>query len=86
MDPRARGQPASSNPYAEPSHPCGHVPHEPWALSGCGYPNLLATGEIWDGDSIHNRQHPHDLFMELLPLINGLSALFLSVTPRRHTM
>jgi hypothetical protein len=38
---------------------------EPWTIPGCGYPNLLATGEFCDGDSIHDRQHPHDLFMEL---------------------
>jgi hypothetical protein len=38
---------------------------EPWTLSGCGYPNLLATGEVCDGDTIHDRQHPHDLFMEI---------------------
>lgn len=38
---------------------------EPWTISGCGYPVLLATGEVCDGDTIHDRQHPHDLFMEL---------------------
>lgn len=38
---------------------------EPWTIAGCGYPDLLATGEVCDGDSIHDRQHPHDLFMEL---------------------
>jgi hypothetical protein len=38
---------------------------EPWTIAGCGYPNLLATGEVCDGDTIHDRQHPHDLFMEL---------------------
>jgi hypothetical protein len=38
---------------------------EPWTIRGCGYPNLLATGEVCDGDTIHDRQHPHDLFMEL---------------------
>ena len=38
---------------------------EPWTISGCGYPDLLATGEICNGDSINDRQHPHDLFMEL---------------------
>lgn len=38
---------------------------EPWTISGCGYPDLLATGELCLGDSIHDRQHPHDLFMEL---------------------
>jgi hypothetical protein len=38
---------------------------EPWSIGGCGYPDLLATGESCDGDTIHDRQHPHDLFMEL---------------------
>jgi hypothetical protein len=38
---------------------------EPWTIRGCGYPNLLATGEICRRDSIHDLQHPHDLFMEL---------------------
>jgi len=38
---------------------------EPWTIAGCGYPNLLATGEVCDGDTIHDRQHPHDFFMEL---------------------
>ena len=41
------------------------VSAEPWTIPGCGYPDLLATGENCDGDSIHDRQHPHDLFMEL---------------------
>ena len=31
-----------------------------------GYPNLLATGETADGrTALIDRQHPHDLFMEL---------------------
>ena len=38
---------------------------EPWTIPGCGYPDLLATGETCGGDTIHDRQHPHDLFMEL---------------------
>ncbi len=38
---------------------------EPWTIAGCGYPDVLATGETCDGDTIHDRQHPHDLFMEL---------------------
>jgi hypothetical protein len=38
---------------------------EPWTIRGCGYPDLLATGEVCDGEAIHDRQHPHDLFMEL---------------------
>lgn len=31
----------------------------------CGYPDLLATGETCHGVPLHDRQHPHDLFMEL---------------------
>jgi hypothetical protein len=38
---------------------------EPWTLSACGYPSLFATGEMCNGDTIHDRQHPHDLFMEM---------------------
>lgn len=38
---------------------------EPWTLPGCGYISLLATGEVCKGDTIHDRQHPHDLVMEL---------------------
>jgi hypothetical protein len=30
-----------------------------------GYPQLLQTGEAYDGVLVHDRQHPHDLFMEL---------------------
>jgi hypothetical protein len=51
---------------------------EPWTIPGCGYPNLLATGELCDGDGLHDRQHPHDLFMEVAgeytrPLNGGLA-------------
>ena len=38
---------------------------EPWTVRGCGYPDLLATGENCQGDNLHDRQHPHELFMEL---------------------
>jgi hypothetical protein len=38
---------------------------EPWSVGGCGYPDLLASGEVCNGEAIHDRQHPHDLFMEL---------------------
>ena len=38
---------------------------EPWTVPGCGSLNFLATGELCDGDTIHDRQQPHDLFMEL---------------------
>jgi hypothetical protein len=43
----------------------GMVSLEPWTIGGCGYPNLLATGEQCNGEAIHDRQHQHDLFMEL---------------------
>jgi YHS domain-containing protein len=38
---------------------------EPWTIRGCGYPDLLASGEQCRGEKIHDRQHPHDLMMEL---------------------
>lgn len=38
---------------------------EPWTVSDCGFINFLAAGEMCQGDTIHDRQHPHDLFMEL---------------------
>jgi YHS domain-containing protein len=43
----------------------GMLSVEPWSIRGCGYPDLLATGEECGGEKIHDRQHPHDLFMEL---------------------
>ena len=51
---------------------------EPWTIPGCGYPDLLATGELCDGDGLHDRQHPHDLFMEVAaeyarPMHGGLA-------------
>ena len=30
-----------------------------------GYPLLLQSGETYQGEPLHDRQHPHDLFMEL---------------------
>ena len=38
---------------------------EPSTIRGCGYPDLLASGEQCKGEKIHDRQHPHDLMMEL---------------------
>src|SRR5918995_1755496 len=38
---------------------------EPWTIGGCGYPDLLASGEVCGGLPIVDKQHPHDLFMEL---------------------
>jgi len=38
---------------------------EPLTIADRGYPLLLQTGETFDGVPLHDRQHPHDLFMEL---------------------
>lgn len=43
-----------------------------------GYPNLFASGETAHGEPLVDRQHPHDLFMELsarvdVPLAQGLT-------------
>jgi YHS domain-containing protein len=43
----------------------GMISLEPWTIRGCGYPDLLASGEVCGGEKIHDRQHPHDLFMEI---------------------
>jgi len=39
-------------------------------MSNRGYPNLFATGETADGEPLVDRQHPHDLFMELAARID----------------
>jgi hypothetical protein len=38
---------------------------ERWTVGACGYPDLLASGEECSGETLHDRQHPHDLWMEL---------------------
>ena len=38
---------------------------EPYTLGGVGYPLLLQSGETYEGVPLHDRQHPHDLAMEL---------------------
>ena len=43
----------------------GMISLEPWTIRGCGYADLSASGEVCRGATIHDRQHPHDLFMEL---------------------
>ncbi len=41
---------------------------EPWTIGRRGYPLLLQTGETYKGAPLRDRQHPHDLFMELAAL------------------
>jgi hypothetical protein len=43
----------------------GMLSAEPWTIPGCGYPDVLQTGEQCQGGRIHDRQHPHNLFMEV---------------------
>lgn len=39
---------------------------EPWTIGATGYPLVLQTGETADGVTpLRDRQHPHNLFMEL---------------------
>lgn len=38
---------------------------EPWTIGGCGSLNFLATGEVCENDTVHDRQQPHDAVMEL---------------------
>src|SRR6202049_3786179 len=38
---------------------------DPWRVTERGYPEILQSGESFDGVPLHDRQHPHDLFMEL---------------------
>ena len=44
---------------------------EPWTVSDCGSLNYLATGEVCEGDTIHDRQQPHDFVMELAADYDG---------------
>jgi hypothetical protein len=38
---------------------------DPSTVSNRGYPLLLQTGETYKGQPLHDRQHPHDFWMEL---------------------
>ncbi len=49
-------------------HLHGMASAEPLTLGGRGYPLLLQSGESYRGQPLHDRQHPHDLFMELSTL------------------
>jgi len=56
----------------------GMMSAEPWTIGAKGYPLLLQSGESYHGQPLHDRQHPHDLFMELAaiyahPLGNDLA-------------
>jgi hypothetical protein len=38
---------------------------EALTVGRCGYPDLAQSGEFCRGAALHDRQHPHDLFMEV---------------------
>ncbi len=38
---------------------------DPFTVTRRGYPLLLQTGESYKGQPLHDRQHPHDFWMEL---------------------
>ena len=38
---------------------------DPFTVTSRGYPLLLQSGEEYQGQPLHDRQHPHDLFLEL---------------------
>ena len=66
-------------------HLHGMLSLEPFTLGGSGYPLLLQSGEVYRGEPLRDRQHPHDLFMEIAamyeqPIGRGL-ALSLYVAP-----
>src|SRR6266446_6098099 len=46
----------------------GMLSVEPWTIGARGYPLLLQSGESYGGAPLHDRQHPHDLFMETAAL------------------
>jgi hypothetical protein len=49
-------------------HLHGMASAEPLTIGARGYPLLLQSGETYQGLPLHDRQHPHDLFMELSAL------------------
>lgn len=57
----------------------GMMSLEPFTVTRYGYPLLLQSGEAVDGQPLHDRQHPHDLFMELAALYDRPVARDLAV-------
>jgi hypothetical protein len=49
-------------------HLHGMMSAEPLTIGAGGYPLVLQSGETYRGEPLHDRQHPHDLFMELSAL------------------
>jgi len=54
---------------------------DPWTVGSRGYPLLLQSGESYNGAPLVDRQHPHDLWIELAalwerPIARNLAASF----------
>jgi hypothetical protein len=61
-------------------HLHGMASAEPLTIGARGYPLLLQSGESYRGEPLYDRQHPHDLFMELSalyerPVARGLGVM-----------
>src|SRR5256714_4961802 len=60
------------------------VSAEPWTVTGRGYPELLQVAEPYQGTTVTDRQHPHDLVSELAVLYErpvGTAGLSLYLAP-----
>ncbi|MDQ2930997.1 MAG: hypothetical protein M3Y05_09315 [Gemmatimonadota bacterium] len=76
---------AMHSPWGGMLHLHGMLSAEPATIGSEGYPLLLQSGESYHGETLHDRQHPHDLFMEVAaiyehPVARNL-ALSLYVAP-----
>src|SRR3989442_968725 len=54
---------------------------EPWTIGSRGYPLLVQSAESYQGAPLHDRQHPHDLFMELAGLYERAVASNFGLSP-----
>jgi hypothetical protein len=61
-------------------HLHGMTSLEPATIGARGYPLLLQTGESYKGRPLIDRQHPHDLFMELAAIFEQPIARNLAVS------
>lgn len=58
----------------------GMMSVEPFTVGAQGYPLLVQTGETYRGQPLFDRQHPHDLFMELATVYDRAIAKNLGVS------
>jgi len=61
-------------------HLHGMASLEPATIGARGYPLLLQTGESYNGEPLIDRQHPHDLFMELAAMFQQPIARDLAIS------